>query len=210
MEQHELENSLIKTLKESELPKALGELAEIGLDAAMNEGALRDIPIVGTLAALYKTGAAMRDYLLMQKISHFLTQLSDITTDERRAMIDRLEADESYSKNVGESLILLLDRLDDIKKSQLTANAFKAYAREEIDGVMLQRLNYAVERLLLCDSPRLSDLAADTNKLPYDSVVAHNFLNAGIAFVGTGYGEGGVHPNEVCHSLLAHVLTDNV
>ncbi len=207
MANEQVETSLIRTIRHSELPAVVGDIAEIGVDAIFDEGLLKDIPVLGSLARFYKTGATIRDHYFLKNLSKFLQELSEISRVERQAMVDRLEADEAYGQRVGESIMLLLDRLDDTRKPTLVGKAFKAYANGNIDGVQLQRVNYAIDRLLMCDITQLIEFADYEIHSKLDVVVGQNFLNAGLAFVAAGYGGGDTRPNELCKLFVKHILS---
>ena len=58
---------------------------------------------------------------------------------------------------MGEALLLLLDRLDDMQKPELVARFFCALMRGEIDRTTFQQMATAVDRLLIA---HLSPLVA--------------------------------------------------
>ena len=67
-----IEESLVKTLKESDLSAVTTDLAD-----KIAEG-LIGIPVVGTILGLYKTAGTVSDYLFTKKLLRFLTELKDI------------------------------------------------------------------------------------------------------------------------------------
>ncbi|KAA3626806.1 MAG: hypothetical protein DWQ09_14540 [Proteobacteria bacterium] len=83
-------------------------------------------------------------------------------------MVERLEQDDAYSQNVGESIILLLDRMDDISKPKLVARAFKAFSTGAIDSTQLQRINYAIDKLLMVDIEKLVEFSRIHTSDRYD------------------------------------------
>lgn len=202
-----IESSLIDTLKQSDLTDVAADAAELALDQIIDEGLLQNVPVVSTLTRLVKTGVTVRDYFFTKKLLKFLHGLSYIPKADRQQMVEQLEADPSYRQRVGESIITLLERLDDMEKPELIVRAFKAYSKGEIDSVQLQRFNYAIDRLLMCDLPKLPEFSKikPTDTYP-DLVAAQNFLNAGLAYVGTGWGAGGVAPNDICKPFVNHIL----
>ncbi|MDZ7660908.1 hypothetical protein [Thiohalophilus sp.] len=206
MNNREIEGSLVETLKNSDLSEITTDTSELGLDEIIEDGLLQDIPVVSTLVKLVKTGVNIRDYFFAKNLFKFLASLSELSSEQRKAMVERLEDDEAYRNKVGESLMVLLDRIDDIGKPELVAKAFKAYSSDAIDAEQLQRINYAIERLLMVDIGKLEDFSKISRGHIYDLVVGQNFLNAGLAYVGTGYGAGGTHPNDICNLFVQHIL----
>jgi len=173
-----LEDSLIETLGRSDLMSVLKDGGELALDSVLDAGLLRDIPVLGALHSIWKTGTTMRDLLFQRKLLRFLFELRELSADERQDMIRRLEHDHSYSQKVGESLILLLDRLDHLDKPKLVARAFTAFCRGQIDASELQRINYIIDRIFLPDLDSL-DLLSQRGALP--DYVLQSFVNTGLA-----------------------------
>ncbi len=206
MPDHDIDVSLTDTLKKSDLSNVAGNIAEVGLDKIIEDGLFQDIPVVSSIIGLVKTGGNIQNYYFSKKLLKFLVSISEITLAERLSMVERLEQDDAYSQNVGESIILLLDRMDDISKPKLVARAFKAFSTGAIDSTQLQRINYAIDKLLMVDIEKLVEFSRIHTSDRYDLIVGQNFLNAGLAYVGTGYGAGGVHPNDICQLFITHIL----
>jgi hypothetical protein len=98
MSESAIEQSLIETLKQSELKDLTLDLGEVALDAAMHQGLVKDVPILGSLAKLCAIGATIRDYVFAKKVLAFLNGLKHIPPHKRRQMIDSLETDEAQYK----------------------------------------------------------------------------------------------------------------
>ena len=206
MEKDSIETSLVETLKNSELAKVAEITAELSVDGIIDDGLFRDIPVISTIVSFAKVGISVKSYFFSKKLIRFLASISEVSREDRKKMIERLEADKSFRHKVGENIILLLDRLDDLEKPELVAKAFKAYSYGFIDAEQLQRINYAIERLLMVDIGNIREFSAISQDHPYDVIIGQNYLNAGLAYVGTGFGEGGIHPNDICQLLVKHIL----
>jgi hypothetical protein len=120
----ELGTALVQTLRAEELPGVIGEYAEVGIDAVLSEGVLRDIPLVNTLVALAKFGLNVSDRLLINKLIKFLGPLDHLSPATRQEMVRKLEADPAYGRKVGEHLIELLDRVEAHLKPEMLASVF--------------------------------------------------------------------------------------
>lgn len=202
--------SLRETLVGSELPTLIHELGEIGVDSLLEDGLLKEVPIFGTVLALGKTAGSFRDYLFTRKLLRFLRSVADLDPEERVSMVNRLEKEPGFGAYAGERLIDLLSRLDDEAKPRLVGKALKLYAKCQITAEQLQRINYALERFLLCDLRLLREFCA-TGAKPRptdDDPVTANFINAGLGHVSSGYGGGGVHPTQTAALLLRVVEAD--
>jgi len=200
--------TLTDTLARSDLSSAALELGEIPLDAFTDSGVLRDIPVLGTLSALWRAGVTVRDHLFTKKLIRFLSSLKEVPSDRRSEMVARLEADPHFGRRVGEEVVLLLDRLDSTAKADLVGRAFRAYCEGLVDALTLQRINSAIDRILMADLRRLPQLLDNAQSI--DRVTKYAFLNAGLAHVeGLASGTVVVVDRDLCQAIVRHVLTDS-
>lgn len=202
---HELGTAVVETLSSSEVQDLMKEYAEIGLDTALSEGLLKDIPLVGTIVGLAKVGISVSDRILIRKIIKFLGPLSDLSDKRRQEMVQKLEADTAYGRKVGEHLIEILDRLEAHCKPQMIALAFKAYAKGEIDATMLHRLNYAIDRIPSYEINKVRRIheMSDEERLEANMATLQALLNAGLVNVASGFGALVYEPNDLCEVFLA-------
>ena len=70
------------------------------------------------LIGVIRAAGSVRDPLLAKKLGRFLFALQSVPLDERQAFHDSL-MDRADRRRVGEALLLLLDRLDDMDKPEL-------------------------------------------------------------------------------------------
>ena len=89
----------------------------------------------------------IRDRLFAKKVLQFLANLDDVPTNERLLQVSRLDESSEERQRVGESLVLLLDRLNDMEKPALLARAFQAFLQGQIDRSQFQGLAYAVDTI---------------------------------------------------------------
>src|SRR6266404_3708113 len=67
------------------------DLGEVALDAALDGGIIRDIPILRTLYAIVTTAKSFPERIFAAKIRRFLTRVSTATEQERLSLIKQLE-----------------------------------------------------------------------------------------------------------------------
>ena len=146
-----IDDSFRETITSSDLPAVIQDIGEIGIDSLLDDGVLKDVPILGSVLAIGKTFGTVRDYYLAKKLMSFLGELSSLPDKEREKLIVKLEADSKYKETIGAKIIDLLSRIDDERKPKLIANAFKLYLAGKIDYTELSRVNYSIERFQLCD-----------------------------------------------------------
>jgi hypothetical protein len=155
MDKKDLGPALIDTIGRSDLTALTSNVGEIILDQFLESGVLRDIPIFGSLINLVKVGVGVRDILFAKKLLNFLKHIQEIPIQKRQEFSSRIATDEQHRRRVGENLLLLLDKLNDMSKPDMLGRICKAYIEGRIDFEILQRLGNAVERINLYSLPIL-------------------------------------------------------
>ena len=200
----EFSNAFEETLKASDIGDLVTEYSEIGLDSLLNGGILENVPIFKTFVCVGKIGITVSDMILAKKLMDFLTALNELPAAKRQKMVEKLESDPKYERKVGEHLIELLDRIDSHLNTKMLAKVFIAYANREIDALMLQRLNLAIERLPnfeIGTVRKFRNSEKDVRK-QMDEGTLHNLINAGLAKERQSYGGGVYVPTELMEIFL--------
>src|SRR5262249_30104115 len=71
---------------------------------------------------------------------------------DRSEPVDRSPVDRSqFSSEVGEKVLLLLERADDIEKPALIGRAFSAYMQGDVSLEQLERMTAGIDRALMAD-----------------------------------------------------------
>lgn len=182
MKDGELEGSLLSVIGSSGGKDLLLEAAEFSIDAVLDEGTIKDIPVVGTVAKLYGAAVGVQGYVFAKKVRKFLVELSSIPKPERDKFTERLERDPKQKERTAEVLVTLLDKLDDLQKASLLARAFSYYVREEYDFSTFQRLGTAVDRCLIADLPFLEKL---DRPFGLEGYIGDMLVSAGVATIHT-------------------------
>ena len=196
-------DSLKATILKSDLPDLVQELGEFGVDSVLSEGVFRDLPILGTIHALCNSFGSIRDYLFTKKLLRFLKSMSELTPVQRTDLMSKIESEKGFSSYAGEKMIEVLSRLDEEVKAELVAKALKLYAEGKIDSSQLQRIWQAIERFLMCDVNALRDFVVLPGFFKTDdNPLTISFLSAGLGYVKSGYGGGGVHPTAMARLLV--------
>ena len=175
-----LSDSLTKTISNSELVSVSGELGEIAIDSILDDGLLKDIPIIGTITGLWKTGASIKDALFTKKLLVFLNSISSIPADKRAGMVESL-GDPKTSEEAGEKLLTLLEKLESSEKAKLLARTFKIYIEKTISREEFWRVAYVIDNLLLSDICALKEWRnEDLNNVEH--IRKHLYLNVGLGW----------------------------
>jgi hypothetical protein len=184
-----LGSSLKRTLSDSDLPSVIGEATEVIVDSLLEEGALRDLPVISSLIGVAKTWGTVKDHIFAKKLLAFLKQVATFENGEAIAAVRKWEHEHGFNEDVGETLVELLDRVDGNIKPRWIAIALKHYAEGSVTWEDLLRINNAIVRVLTCDLPILDSLSkGDFGMESADHPAVLNLVSAGLCNLGHGYG----------------------
>jgi hypothetical protein len=122
-----LSTSFNETLKDSDLQSVSGNLSELIIDSVLEDGILKDIPVISTIVGLSKIGIKISDRILLNKIISFLFELRDVPKYKREEMVNKIDNSQKYKIKVGEKILLIIERCNDYENSQYVAKLFSAY-----------------------------------------------------------------------------------
>ena len=145
-----IERSLIDSIGQPVVGVAT-DLTELALDSLLDDGVLRDLPVLSSIIGLCRTGTRIRDLLFLKKVARFLLALEKVPQNDVADFKERLSADEQHRRRVSEHLLELLDRLDDVEKSDLVARAFEAYLKSRITYADFRQLAFGIDRCFAAD-----------------------------------------------------------
>lgn len=167
-DKHEVPN-IIDCVKDTQLANAVAPLGEVALDSMLEDGTLKDLPLVGTAFKGLSVYTSVRDNLFARKLLRFLQHLSSVTKDERDGFVERMDREEKFRSRVGSNLLISLDKVDAVEKATLLAEAFRLYMVESIAYREFQILRAIVDafNLAYIDETRMVftyDLGDDTRQ----------------------------------------------
>jgi hypothetical protein len=126
-------NALDATLKTTDLQNVAFDFAEIGLDNLLENGVLRDLPVVSFMVSLMKTGANVNDFLFLKKILGFLNPIKEVSIEKRKRLIEKIDNSKKYRIRVGEKLLYIIDSCEDFEIAYLMGELFKCFLEGIID-----------------------------------------------------------------------------
>lgn len=174
MEPKALAPSLVDSFTDFDPAQITPDLLEVALDYVLDEDIIKDIPIVRTIAGLYKATVSIRDRALVKKLVNFLSSLSSVSQEVRQQFRARMNNDEKFKCKVGEKLLLIIERLDDMGKPALIALSFQAFMEEHINFEMFQRLACAIDKSFYTDLMSLKSSAAPNSLSPQAKIELFN------------------------------------
>jgi hypothetical protein len=164
IEPNGLGNSFVETIAHSELGETIPEFMDVSIDLFLDDGIIKEIPIIKSIWALIKSTVKVSDYLLMKKILLFFNATSIIDCATRKNFVKQLSENPKFKQRVGEQIMLYIDRLDDIEKPSMVGNAFNGFIQGEINFELFQRLAVAIDRSFVGDLKKLKKYYATKNE----------------------------------------------
>lgn len=152
MDEKSLSIAFGDSLKEKSIA-CISDFAEVGLDAIMDDGILKDVPILSTAISLYKIGSSIKERHNMKKLVMFLDQINHEIADEQQRIEyqQKFQSDEKFRNEQIEYLLVLIDRYTDYDKPKWLAKLFLAYLSDEIIWEELLMYAEVIDRFLLLD-----------------------------------------------------------
>lgn len=149
MEEKSLSVAFGDSLKEDSV-SCISDLAEVGLDAIMEDGIFKDIPILSTAVAVYKIGSSIKERHNLKKLLVFLNELNNGIADEqkRKEYQEKFQGNEKFRNQEIEYLLVLIDRYISYDKPQMLAKIYLAYLCNEIDWLIFSKYSEIIDRFL--------------------------------------------------------------
>lgn len=201
--------ALVRTVAGDQLGDAIFELAEGVLHHNLAEGVLKDLPIVGPIVKLARAGQSISDELFLRKLERFLGCLSSVSIEDRKRLLEQYPDSSDEQRVLGENLLLVLERLDDVKKPAILARFFSAYIKFEIDYVTFTRLARALEKFNMELLPNLvwyykrSNSSVNTPEDIVHELSLAGLITVGLAGSGTFGGAAGYRNSSLGDTFLA-------
>lgn len=136
-----LASKLLETFRSKDLQEVAAGAVEAAIDDQMDEGILKEIPVLGSLISLCKAGISIRDRIFARKVECFINSVSGLSWSERSRVFDELGSTPELQERAALAILDILERCDPIDKPRLIGNLFVAMARGSIAGKDLLRLS---------------------------------------------------------------------
>lgn len=150
------ENLMVETLEKYQLPDNIAELADVGLNEIANKlDVLVNIPYIRGIYGFVKAGGAFRDYFLIKKLLKFLTSINSVSEKEQIDMFWDLQNDSEKRIEIGQHIIAILDKAENIIKADMNGKLWKYYCLKKINSAKFLRLTMVVTNLITEDIKKL-------------------------------------------------------
>jgi hypothetical protein len=188
-----LGDAFLATISDPDPQDAIADLADAGIDDLLlgDEGVLGKVPGIAVLVKLVRAFGRISDWTFAKKVLQFHLGVGSATARHRFA--GELAADKKKAREVGEQLILLLERLDDIPKAKYLGRLFRAQIEGELTADDFRLMAAALDRLV---TPHLRAVFAWYSSTPPEPTDEQSqaFAFAGIAVLDIYSVPGGIMP----------------
>lgn len=144
----DFEKSLFNSSKD-----VISDYLEIGIDSLMNEGILKEIPIVNTIVGVLKIGKNVHDRNLLKQTLTFINEFNNnkISHDKLKQYKITIENNPKRCEEELGRILLLLNNFIDKEKSIMLAQIFKAYIEKIINWNEFCEYSEIINRLFIQD-----------------------------------------------------------
>ncbi len=151
--------NLIPSFRESifrPMADPMMDIGEVFLDTVFEDGILKDIPIIGTIAGITKATVAIRERQLAKNTYAFIKGIREKTISQEKLEEYRHKLDDPKvaDKELG-YVLLLLDREIHTEKSVILGHMYAAMVDQSISWEQFQELSEALDRMFMADFPVL-------------------------------------------------------
>lgn len=174
-----LSQSLEDFLKKDDLSNLAVSFGEVGIDAILENGILKDIPILSSILGGINAIGSVRDALFAKKLVSFLSELSDIPVEQRQNMIDLIDNSNDFKVKVGEKLIYIIEKAEDHYTSKIVAIFFAEFLTEKITYDQFLKVSRIINNMFIGD---FLDFASESS-VPIDFDSENTFINTGLVDV---------------------------
>ncbi len=144
---NDLEETFSQTLKSTQLPEAIIDVAEMTIDSIIDNKILNNIPVVKTFVGLTQVSINIHDKLFLKKILTFLNGVGEFEPTKREEMISKIDTSKKFRLKVGEKLLYILDSCSDYESAELIAKLFAAFLCGDIQYSDYMEASEVIARL---------------------------------------------------------------
>ena len=151
----DFEKSLFNDSKE-----IISDYIEIGIDSFINDGILKDFPIVNTIVSVLKVGKNIHDRNLLKQTLTFIDEFNknNISKERFNNYKNQIENDSRKCEEELGRVLLLLNNFIDKEKSIMLSKLFKAYVKQLITWNEFCEYSEIINRLFIQDFSFLKEI----------------------------------------------------
>lgn len=111
------------------------DYGEIALDSIIEDDLISEIPIVKTVATVYKIGAAIKERIILKNLLVFFKEFhsGDVEKKKLANFHHKLLSNENYRKKICEIIIIYNERFTETIKSKVVAQLLLSHINQELE-----------------------------------------------------------------------------
>jgi len=146
-----IRSSIVESIKSEQLKNISYDIGEIIIYSTLEDGFLKNIPIIGTLININKGRLSIQDRIFSKKILSFLLKLRDISESDRIKAINKIESSKQEKVKVGEKILFLINKTDDHIKAEMIGILFSDFIKEILGYEEFKRCSEIINKTYLED-----------------------------------------------------------
>lgn len=154
-------------ISNSNLIELTSDYAELIIDKIVDDGFLKDIPVIGSIINVVKFGNSVNQHFFAKKIYKFLFELKSIPPEKRKKKLQEINDSKKYQSSVGEIILEFIDKIESDYKPEILGKLFKAYIEEKIDFQTYLRLVHIMKSIFIYDILELKKSIIDNKYCTY-------------------------------------------
>src|ERR1700748_14964 len=139
--------TLSQIFKDEKLREIGQETFEIGIDL-LKEVKDFEIPSISPIMKILWLPTKVKEYFFTKKMNRFIFEINKVDKDKLIDFAIKME-DEKIDSKVGETTLIILDKLEREEKATLIGKLFKSYIEEKITKDDFLRVSIMIERCYL-------------------------------------------------------------
>lgn len=168
------------------------ELSELGIDSILNDGFLKELPIVNVLVGIKNTAQNIHDRNLLKQTLEFIQEFNagTINKEKLQRYKEMLEKDSKKAEKELGRVIIVLNSTIESEKSKMLANLFRNYINESINWEEFCEFSEIVRLLFIQDVTYLKKIYTgqmkDTSNCllyPIDRLTSLGLINTSVKSV---------------------------
>lgn len=152
MESNNLPGALCDSIA-NEAENAIADILEVGLDSVLDDGLLKDIPLLSTVISVYKIGHSIKERHYIKKLAEFIQALKKgiAEKDQVKVFRDRILQDQKRSRDELEYILILVDRYIGYGKPTVIAKLYLAFLDGELNWEEFSMYSEMTDHLFMND-----------------------------------------------------------
>lgn len=132
-------------VKSEELSDLTADLADSLINSILDGGVLEEIPIIGSILKIYRSGRSIKEKIFSKQLITFLNRTETVDQDKRAVFFEKINEEEK--EKLSSKILTLLEKEDEIQKSKWYATALNLYIENKIEYNEFYDLLYSIERI---------------------------------------------------------------